>query len=413
MVALAPLRRPEQMRGFVNTTIWLLIILQVVAMLIWRQGQDRFHVVRESGRSYDKTGWREFFGYVFALVLLMSSLPIFLSGIQMRIRGMDVGAYSAELLLLRTNHQLTNSASQNETKTGNDVLEDVTTAFRSQPTSTLLNISNYGIYSFNYSGSREMAFLEEMQGSAAIAQLSQVTEEQLIERLSHYNGVEPADFVGVLHRSVNFYDSTADNYREASRAAYQNARTFFQLGFDTGQRFILISWLVTFALAIHFSMVRLLYKYNSKRAVILLTAAFLGVFFFYWFGGIFFGLLFFDWMGDVSASIPALGFIALTAFCFLRSVRIMSLERYSRWHALQLAFLPMLLGLLPFAGLLLLESMTGFRFMDRHFFDSTPYNTWSIYPHAGWLLYTLQFAYVPFIPMLKQRFVRLESLPRG
>lgn len=407
LVALAPLHNPAQISGFVNTTVWLLIILQVAAMLIWRHGQDRFHVVREAGRRYDKTGWREFFGYLFALILLMSSLPIFLGGIQQRIGRMDAEMVSADLLLLRVNNRFATVNSQSDTKTGNEVVDEALSALHERPLSHLLNTSE-----FFFSYLEETEFIAGMGESAEIGALRNMTSHQLIERVALYSGATPSEIEAVMHQSVSQYWSENDDYADYSGAAYHNVQTLFQLGFDNSQRFVLISWLVTFALAVHFSMVRLLYKYSSQRGIIILTAVFLGALFVNWFGGFFFGVMFY-WLDDSSMSIPALLFIALTAYFFAKTARIPTLERFNRWRAIQLMLLPIMFGLLPFAFVLLAESLSNFNFLSDHFFDSSPYFTWSVYPFGGWILYAAQFTYVPLIPFLKRRFVRLEMLPRN
>jgi hypothetical protein len=400
LAALVPLNHPAQMRGFVHTVVWLLIILQVVAMLIWRQGQDRFHVVREAGRRYDQTGWREFFGYVFALVLLMSSLPIFLTGLQMRIQGIDQRAYSADFLML---HIINNQIYANDYgyTTGNAVIAKSVAALNAETRITAF-------------GGNEATFLNDWVQSAEFDTMPTVSAELLLDRLAHYSGIDRAEIDQTLDRSpYEIYDTNMTNFSGVSSNAYRNARLYFDASFKTTMSSVLISWLVTVALAIHFGMVRLLYKYNSQTTIVTITAIFFGTLFFYWFGAILFGLLFFNWLNDVTFSLPALLFIGLTAYCYRLTVQIRQLERYSHWHALALAFLPLLLGALPFAMLLLIESLTGFNFIDNHLFDSSSNAVWSIYPYGGWLLYTLQFAYLPFIPLFKHSFVRLESLPHG
>lgn len=403
LATIAPIRAPYALAGYMTTCVWLLIILQVATLFVWRYGQERYHVVREFGRSYDQSGWREFLGYALAFFLLMSSLPIFYFTVQQRIRAIPLQTLTTELLVIELNETYTQRVDtenyQFSALAGIEMLSQ-----------HLDNTSKYALVSLLSNGFWDDGLYEFLLANRTAfdtTQYRQLTDDpsELDRLLARYTDQTTAQIANARIRPMNDYVYGVENYDRISRTASDTAANLFSISAQAENKWLRNVWLITFALAVHFTLVRLVFKYNDRRNLLIVASVLFGGFFAFWFAVAIFAAVGYLLFSDEEAIIAmlCLGFIGLAAFTFLSTIRIPLLEQFKRNQAIQLVILPLLLVGVPYAIWGLLEiSHVGYRFY------SSP-----LYLYGGWVFYTTQFIYVPLIPYLKKRFVRLESLPRG
>ncbi len=401
---IAPIHTPYALNGYVITCFWLLAILQAAVMLFWRYGQERFHVVREFGRSYDRTGWREFIGYAAAFFMLMSSLPIFFFTVQQRIRAIPPQTLATELLLVNLHERFTNRADNADNNHNPQlILPMLSEEIASRTPSQLA-----WLIEESWLDDGLTKYLRNNSSQITLGEYQQLIEDStpIDELLTRYTEYSVSEIRASRDMAMDRYVSDVANYDRLSYQAVNSAEKLFSLSAPAENNWLRNAWLITFAFAIHFTLIRLIFKYNDRRSLLIVAAAIFGSFFLFWFSIAIFaaiGYFIFD-DEDVIAALLCLGFIGLTAMIFLRTRQVPRLEQFKRWDAIQLVILPILLIGVPYAVWGLLELFLPYNY---YWYDS------SLYLLGGWVFYTSQFIYVPLIPYLKKRFVRLESLPRG
>ncbi len=233
----------------------------------------------------------------------------------------------------------------------------------------------------------------------------------------------------------NYHNQYRSQFNDLEWPTLGNAKNMLNFGFNN-EHFARNFWAVIAAIAIHLGLLRFTFKHSGLKGFLLLFGGVVaigisamvygvvGEIFSYRlnFDGRFGGLDFMRWYGLIGLCL-GLGMMLIS---LVRTRRIATQTRYSHFSALALYLLPLLLIITPYLLFGLEELLTDWHgrygWFSKHFLESNPHTTanfvgeyaptWSYAPLGWYILYFVQFAYLPFIGWLKQKHTRLMSLPR-
>ncbi len=427
-LGLVPINHPATLQRDMGTRILLISALQVGAIILWLYGQNRFSVTHEYGRQYDKKGWSEFFGYVVAFLFIFASLPLFLTAMRSQLQRANPEQIAAEQLVLRV-AQFEINQGQNEWGADRDLFTSVSERLdTAEGQWERFFTESYGYYNYYNTPAGEKPvsnFIDQWVTSAALTPYTTTPDNgenpllPLIAKYSRRTLTDVAEAEQAWGNNSFQYGDYRDTFEYMVGHASDNSNRYFQIVFDDTQTYIRNVWLVLFAAAFHAAMLRVIVKYTGRRSLILTIASVVGLMVFFWLTAVLSypirELLGYGWSSnfeDNYFSVLLCLFLGLVFVSYLRLRQVPNAEHFGRMQAIRLGLFPIFLAVLPFALLALFEIQTGGYFGD-HFIQTWNTDVWSLSPLGYWMMYAAQFSYVPMIPFMKRRFVRMQSLPKA
>ena len=442
-----PIHNPGSIQNHLTTGVLLIVAAQIGLLIFWLYGSDHYHIERERGKLRDSSGLLEFGSYALSLLLISTSVVLFVAQAQQRIRQIDPRTFSADFMMLSINSDFR----LDDRYVSHEVYETYQEFFMAFDADG--SVRQFVEDEASYYGGDDDAYdgLDFLTDNLVMSDLIIYRDGALVgdnwhlyELIGHYTNRSAAE-VAESRSDRNYYFRTwFDNdpsFYELSYAARNNARTILDIGFDQSANTVFTLSLVLFAVAMQGALLRFVYRHVGLRGMLsvgayaglLLVGVWLATGLMYPiqrlveevlrpYGG--FTSAESDLFDQLYMSLAICLSLSLVLIAYRTSRNITSAIVFTRRRAWMLAVLPFLMIAVPYLLLALLDVNTvepaltlrnrtrELGFFTRHFMREDLLNTWSLAPLGVYILYGAQFAYLPFIPFLKRQHTRLLALPR-
>ena len=395
----APLTQGYRLQTYFIGGLWAFSLLTIALLVYWFYGQDSHHLEKQHGQQFDRNGWREFASYAIAITATMTLIPLFIFFFQQRVSlHIAPQALVHDMLLLSANGAIAREADTQEQLEG-DLMAFGQRLVDQQALGYLLNRYDTTLrYGASIKSDGWQKFARPLYDRAMLTQVgTTITEGEytpLSEVISQYTRhnvatIESARLTGPHYSS---------EYRGISREAANTADFIYEQGFAADRFDALTTTIWTLlAVAIHLSLFRFLFKYAGRKGMWRTLGALFGLVIIAWvtMGASYIIRAAFGGYDDYYAFIWFVftGWACFTAF---RTLKIGRMTQFSWRRSVPAYLLPFLLIGLAYT----IPALIG-------------YITDTSNPYGDWFLYTLQFAYIPFIPYLKRQYTRLLTIPRS
>ena len=439
-----PVTQAWRLGGALTSSIAVIVLLQIALLIFWLYGSDHYHVEREFGRNKPNNPYLEIAGSTATVFLILSSLLIFINGTRSRIQTVQNEQFAAEMFMVRAVQYSVNNyysgygdyaGVQNYSQTAQTLEGLKNDILRSSTVPWLINK-----YGETWDRSNEYEFMRDHLTRDSLAQFIINDSLAIDGLLTKYTGLDTATIDELKENpySWNYYGrfsrARIDDFGDVARDARSNLDVSFNYAFSETNALTVAFWVIV-AAAMQVALVRFVFRHTGLPGFLRLALYGGGILFAVWMignmqyavGSFFYGdqymyqgqlweTNFHEHYGSFWLTVG----LVLTGLVAMAARRVDGIGRF-RWRtALQLYILPFLLIATPYMLIALFDIQTDLRnhhnsgAFYRHLIDQNPaVGTWSLAPLGTYILYSVQFAWLPFIPYLKKQHVRLLSLPRG